>query len=507
MNPSEGYDVLRLIEHGRICYISSEYVEGTTLIKWLKYHPNISKEQLFSWIHSLTRQLECIHKCRGEPCYRYVNPYSVIVTEEKELYFLDMSAKSNEQALSRMTRRSVREHFLPSDQACYETESISLDIYGLGKTIQYLLSVSKLEPELTKREEARFQKIISTSLNRHSGRAYTNLPELRKQIPIYKELKKKPAYRRRFLLAASVLSAALGVNMFLRPPDSFSEQKERAARRESEIPAKEVQLDERKADQEQREETVGLKEELGLLYFLEQKDYAKSRKYFADIKGEPLADKMAELSEYMSAEDVSGRERGLESLLLEIENEVRESISVKEQKRYFLCLLEGYRLLDSVETAEAVLRLCDVSIGDMGEELREEAKQMLTGYMARAYERTGKQREAIESYEAMLTWEAGSATREELYKKLIFLWMEAGEPGQAESVCRQGIEELTDCTELKLVHIRIQCANEAVERETCAQTIQQYIGEMPEIVEQEEFQKLANEYGITVEGEQVWVGR
>ena len=47
----------------------------------------------------------------------------------------------------------------------------------------------------------------------------------------------------------------------------------------------------------------------------------------------------------------------------------------------------------------------------------------------------------------------------------------------------------------------------AVERETCAQTIQQYIGEMPEIVEQEEFQKLANEYGITVEGEQVWVGR
>ena len=69
-----------------------------------------------------------------------------------------------------------------------------------------------------------------------------------------------------------------------------------------------------------------------------------------------MADKMAELSEYMSAEDVSGRERGLESLLLEIENEVRESISVKEQKRYFLCLLEGYRLLDSVETAEAVLR-------------------------------------------------------------------------------------------------------------------------------------------------------
>ncbi len=507
MNPAEGYDVLRLIEHGRICYISSEYVEGTTLIKWLKYRPNLSKEQLFSWIHNLARQLECIHKCRGEPCYRYVNPYSVIVTEEKELYFLDMSAKSNEQALSRMTRRTVREHFLPSEQACYETESISLDIYGLGKTIQYLLSVSKLEPGLTRREEARFQKIISTSLNRHSGRAYTNLPELRKQIPIYKEAKKRPAYRRRLLLAASVLSAALGMNTFLQPPSSFSEQKQGAARREPEIPAKEVQLDEKKEGRETRDEAAGLKEELGLLYFLEQKDYAKSREYFADIEGDPLADKMAELSEYMSAENVSGREQRLESLLFEIEDEVRESIGVKEQKNYFLCLLEGYRFLDSAEAAEAVLRLCDACIGNIGEEPREEAKQMLTGYMARAYERTGKQREAIESYETMLTWEPESAAREELYKKLTFLWIDAGEPGQAESVCRQGIEELTDCTELRLVHIRIQCADEAVERETCAQTIQQYIGETPEIVEDEEFQKLANEYGIAVEGEQVWVGR
>ena len=84
MNEEEGYDVLRLIEHGKSCYISSEYVKGSPLIRWIKYHPNLSKEQLFIWMQEMARQLQCIHNCRGNPCYQYVNPYSVIITEEKK---------------------------------------------------------------------------------------------------------------------------------------------------------------------------------------------------------------------------------------------------------------------------------------------------------------------------------------------------------------------------------------------------------------------------------------
>ena len=82
MGEREGYEVLRLIEHNQKCYISSDYVEGKSLIQWLKYHPNLTKKQLFLWIRDLADQLECIHKCRGNPCYQYVNPYSVIVTED-----------------------------------------------------------------------------------------------------------------------------------------------------------------------------------------------------------------------------------------------------------------------------------------------------------------------------------------------------------------------------------------------------------------------------------------
>lgn len=190
MKETEGYDVLRLIEHNAKCYVSSEYVEGKPLIQWLKYHPNLSKEQLFLWIHELAKQLEYIHKCRGNPCYRYVNPYSIIITKEKSLYLLDMNAKSSEQELLLMRRRKVREHFLPPEEAYYQTESVSLDIYGLGKTIQYLLAMSQPDPNLTLWEEIRFQKIIKKSLNRHSKGTYAQVSELRRQLPVYHERKK-----------------------------------------------------------------------------------------------------------------------------------------------------------------------------------------------------------------------------------------------------------------------------------------------------------------------------
>ena len=64
MTPKDGYDVLRLIEHGQICYISSEYVEGEILAGWMRRHKNMSKEQLFSLIENIAKQLNLIHKCR-----------------------------------------------------------------------------------------------------------------------------------------------------------------------------------------------------------------------------------------------------------------------------------------------------------------------------------------------------------------------------------------------------------------------------------------------------------
>ena len=73
----QGYDVLRLIEHSESCYVSSEYVRGRTLIRYIREEKEIEKEQLFAWMRKMAGTLACVHKCRGAPCYQYVNPYSM----------------------------------------------------------------------------------------------------------------------------------------------------------------------------------------------------------------------------------------------------------------------------------------------------------------------------------------------------------------------------------------------------------------------------------------------
>ena len=53
----------------------------------------------------------------------------------------------------------------------------------------------------------------------------------------------------------------------------------------------------------------------------------------------------------------------------------------------------------------------------------------------------------------------------------------------------------------------MQCANPETDRQICAQTIQEFLQEIPEIAEEPEFIKLKEEYEIKVEGEEVWVGK
>ena len=49
MAVKEGYDVLRLIEHGQVCYISSEYVAGKSLAVWLKI-PSPPAKRAAAWL-------------------------------------------------------------------------------------------------------------------------------------------------------------------------------------------------------------------------------------------------------------------------------------------------------------------------------------------------------------------------------------------------------------------------------------------------------------------------
>ena len=180
MQQKESYDVLRLIEHGQICYISSENVQGRTLARYLKYHPVMEKKKMFLLLKAIAEQLELIHRCRGNPCYQYVNPYSIILAEDGRVYFLDMKAETNRKQVVFMQRRDMREYFLPPEENYYQNASKELDIYGLGKTFQYILASSETEPHLNRWEEHRLQSIISKTMGT-KGSYYQSVSEIQKQ--------------------------------------------------------------------------------------------------------------------------------------------------------------------------------------------------------------------------------------------------------------------------------------------------------------------------------------
>ena len=57
------------------------------------------------------------------------------------------------------------------------------------------------------------------------------------------------------------------------------------------------------------------------------------------------------------------------------------------------------------------------------------------------------------------------------------------------------------------INIRLICADPAVNRDTCALKIKEYVTEDTELLENAEFKKLQKEYGIKAEGGNIWVGR
>ena len=511
MTGKEGYDVLRLIEHGRNCYISSEYVEGRILAGWIRFCPDVGKERLFSLMREISGQMNMIHKCRKKPCYQYVNPYSIVVTDEGKPYFLDLDAGSNEKRMHFMQRRIVRACFLPPEEAYYQTGSRELDFYGLGKTFQYLLAAAAPDPSLTLREERRFLKIISRCLNYQSRSAYQSAADIRKNIPrCRKKTERTTASVCRWLLMAAGAAAILVGAWTLKVRDGFMEQdmetgltsvgREKGEPKSQGTEETEDDRDPAGAKAEPQEWMPITGEaclELAMAYLLDLNDYEKCLYYLEKIKEYALAQNFIEVVEALTGKP---KDPGI---LMESLHCLEEELEEDEDGRLGLFLIRGYGLMDTEPSAEAVLRLgrrCMDRVDGEGKEAEE-----IRGYMASAYGKTGESEKAVRLYEEMLERETDRGKREETYQRMIALYEACGQKDLAMEICIRGIGEIEESAGLKVAHIRLMCQDEAIGRDLCVQTIQEYLRRQPEILEKEEFLELEREYGIKAEEGQVWM--
>ena len=330
MTKKASYDVLRLIEHGKNCYISSENVEGKTLVKYLKYHPNLEKSELYAILREITKQLELIHRCRGNPSYQYVNPYSIIRAEDGRIYYLDMKSAEGKEHIRFMQRRDIREHFLPPDEKYYQHASMELDIYGLGRTFQYILASIETEPHLGRREEVRLKKIISKALGNQSSK-YQSISDIRKQIPTYKKKEKRQHQPQRGKMLKKVCITTSFILIICGYFCWQTREKQRSVK-VSQVPVEEGRNQNSSADQERIE--------LAIAYFLDIGDEEKSLEYLKKVKNNNVADNLRTIIISYQEREPAESEAKLKNRIQELERWLKENKTVKkeQQMKYLRCL-------------------------------------------------------------------------------------------------------------------------------------------------------------------------
>ena len=176
------YEVLKFIEHGVHCRQSMDCVQGTILLNYLKENPRIEKGMLISWFRELAASVDQYHRSRSRQNYRYLNPCSIVVSEEGRLFLLDMEAPDNEPVMKRMQKRAVRNHFVKPVYEIGTAGNNDADLFAYGRTIQFVLAYSEVYPALSRREEKRLARVIDRCTG-ETRKKYADLQQVLKDLP------------------------------------------------------------------------------------------------------------------------------------------------------------------------------------------------------------------------------------------------------------------------------------------------------------------------------------
>ena len=201
----EMYEVMRFIEHGAHCRQSMDCVRGMLMAEFLRRNPRQEKTDLFCWFRGLCVCLDQYHRSRkGRKDYRYLNPYSIVVTEENQLCLLDLEAPSNSFAVKQMQRRAVRDHFVKPVCEMGMEKEYKADLFAYGRMLQFLLAYIVVDPSLTRMEELRLAIVIGRCTGEKRGK-YENIGQVMRALPsVPKEERMSGRRRKRLAVGACI---------------------------------------------------------------------------------------------------------------------------------------------------------------------------------------------------------------------------------------------------------------------------------------------------------------
>lgn len=258
-NMAEMYEVFRFIDQGMRCRQSLDCVEGTLLAYYLRENPEMEKAVIFEWFRQIGRNLEQYRRCRNGKGYRYLNPYSIIVTEEERICLLNPDAPENEPAMKKMQQRAVREHFVKPVLGKNTGGTYTADLFGYGKTMQFMLAYTTVIPRLTRTEEMRLARVIGRCIGERK-RQYEDLRQILKDLPEIREMTVHGKRRSRLFLLFLTASVPAGILLYTGAGPGSTETAEiRLAEENGEDDGSapdEMQSNERKEDEGKTEENT-----------------------------------------------------------------------------------------------------------------------------------------------------------------------------------------------------------------------------------------------------------
>ena len=450
------YEVIRVIQQDSNCHIIMDYVEGEILGEYILRYPYIEKKQLFAWFFQLLKQLQELEKVNGISDYRFLTPFYIVLKADQTIALLNLKAGANQKCVERMTTYSFINRFYPPSGG-YN------DIYSFGKTMQFLLAKTNLTPKLTWKEELGLQNIISKCLTEKSKKQYQSFYDIAMDFPIHK--KKQRIKVMKFGMTAVFLFVVIWKCFHNIESTPITKEEEKNYL------------------------------ELGIAYFLILEDYEKGRELFEDAKHLQVAPYYEKMCSYMLG-DTKDTVEELEQILEEFSELWNGNLGVEEK----CCLVRVYSKMDSEYARKQLLELGGDIIEEVEwDEMEEEAREIVAG----VYSKEGNHKKALEHYEILLRQRHGA----ELYHTMSNLYVKYGNVERAMDLCIEGMKYNPGSWELALSYVRLVCQDSKLTKEEKQNRIKEMLQNHDTLLSQQRFQTLQKEYGIKVEGGEVWLER
>ena len=210
--------MIKFIDHDDSSRITMDYVKGELLVNKVKATSDLTKDMVFSWFYNLLTQMIQYHKCYHNRNYRYLNPFSVVITQDNEVYLLDIDEPSNHFVLKHLQTPSMREHFLKTTIQPTKENKARYDIYCFGKTLQYTLACLEPYIALSKMEELKLFKLVEKCFEENVKKSYDNFFQVKKDLNFTKVKKRNQAVgfnKKKLKIILSIVLVLMVVNIVL----------------------------------------------------------------------------------------------------------------------------------------------------------------------------------------------------------------------------------------------------------------------------------------------------